>query len=242
MSTSPRHVVKQSGTALYRQVFEDLLAKINRAELLPGERLAPEAQLGRQYGVNRLTVRRALEDLARAGKVRTEHGVGSFVAVPPLRHRIDDGAASLSESMAERGLTVHHEVLAVTEFPEGVETPFPDFPGTTVQFSFIRFLQEQPWSVGEVLLPASLAPADWDGTTSVFAPITAAHGLAITRAERVFGAKPADAEEALRLSVPVGAALLELRGFNVDQRGRTVATVAHRIRGDRAEYVVRIAD
>lgn len=75
-------VSKQSGAALCRQVAEDLLARIQRAELRPGERLAPEAQLATQYGVNRLTIRRALEDLTRAGKVRTEHGVGSLVAVP----------------------------------------------------------------------------------------------------------------------------------------------------------------
>src|ERR1700754_3624402 len=113
MSTNERHLSKQSGTALYRQVAEDLLARIDRSELRAGERLETEGQLASQYGVNRLTIRRALEDLARAGKVRTEHGVGSFVARPPTRHRIDDGEASLSESMARRGMAVRHHVLAV---------------------------------------------------------------------------------------------------------------------------------
>jgi DNA-binding GntR family transcriptional regulator len=237
---------KQPGTALYRQVAEDLLARMRGGELAPGERLAPESHLARQYGVNRLTVRRALEDLARAGKVRTEHGVGSFVAVPPMRHRIDDGAASLSEAMAQRGLAVRHQILSVTEHDPAAGggtdagTPFPEFPGAVVEFAFVRFLEEQPWSIGEVWLPASLAPAAWDGATSVFAAIHAEHGLTVTRAERVFGAKPADAGEAAALGVPVGSALLDLRGHNVDQHGRTVATVAHRIRGDRAEYVVRV--
>lgn len=234
-------LVRRQGTTLYQQVADDLLARVDRADLKPGERLAPEAELAKTYGVNRLTIRRALEDLARAGRVRTEHGVGSFVAVPPLRHRIDDGAASLSESMAKRGLAVRHQVLAVTELDPAEGSPFPDFPGATVQFSFVRFLEEQPWSIGEVLLPASLAPVRWDGSTSVFAAIAAEHEISVTRAERVFGAKPADPEEAARLNVSVGAALLELHGFNVDQHGRTVATVAHRIRGDRAEYVVRVA-
>jgi DNA-binding GntR family transcriptional regulator len=240
MGADVRRMSKQSGTSLYRQVAEDLLDRLHRGELTPGERLASEAQLARQYGVNRLTIRRALEDLARAGKVRTEHGVGSFVAVPAMRHRIDDGAASLSEAMAERGLAVRHQVLAVTQLDQSEPSPFPDFPGPMVQFSFVRFLEDRPWSVGEVLLPASLAPALWDGSTSVFAAITAEHRLTVTRAERVFGAKAADSHEAARLSVPVGAALLELHGFNIDQHSRTVATVAHRIRGDRAEYVVRV--
>jgi DNA-binding GntR family transcriptional regulator len=239
-SGGPLPAPRQAGTTRYRQVAEDLVARIGRAELVPGQKLAPEAQLARQYGVNRLTVRRALEELARAGRVRTEHGVGSFVAVPATRHRIDDGEASLSESMARLGIEVRHRVLAVTEVAPGSGTPFDEFPGAAVRFRFVRYLADEPWSIGEVLLPASLAPLDWDGGTSVFAEVSARHGLTVTRAERAFSAGPADADEAGWLGVPVGSPLLLLRGHNTDQRGRTVATVAHRIRGDRAEYVVRL--
>lgn len=231
---------KQPGTALYRQVADDLLARVRRSELVPGQRLAPEAQLARQYGVNRLTVRRALEELARGGVVRTEHGVGSFVAAPTVRHRIDDGEASLWESMTRRGITVRHRALAVTEIDPGPDTPFPDFAGAAVEFRFVRYLEEEPWSVGEVLLPASLAPRDWDGSTSVFAAINARHALTIKRTERAFRARPAGPDDAGWLGVPVGSALLEVRGFNTDQHGRVIATVAHHIRGDRAEYVVRL--
>jgi DNA-binding GntR family transcriptional regulator len=231
---------KQPGTALYRQVAEDLLDRVGRSELTPGQRLAPEARLAQQYGVNRLTMRRALEELARAGIVRTEHGVGSFIAVPATRHRIDDGEASLSDSMARRGIMVSHRVLAITELDPGADTSFPDFAGATVQLRFVRYLGEEPWSVGEVLVPVALAPLDWDGSTSLFAAISARHGLAVKRAERAFSAGPASPDVAGWLDVPVGSALLELRGFNTDQHGRVIATVAHHIRGDRAEYVVRL--
>ena len=233
-------VQKQPGTALYRQVADDLRARVRRSELAPGQRLAPEAQLARQYGVNRLTMRRALEELARAGIVRTEHGVGSFIARPATRHRIDDGEASLSESMARRGITVRHHVLAVTELDPGADTPFPDFAGAAVQFRFVRYLEDEPWSIGEVLVPASLAPLDWAGGASVFAAVSDRHRLTVKRAERSFSAGPASPDDAGWLDVPVGTALLELRGFNTDSLGRVIATVAHRIRGDRAEYVVRL--
>ena len=220
---------KAPGVALYRQVAQDLIARVDRSELAPGERLEPEARLAERYGVNRLTVRRALEELARAGIVRTEHGVGSFVAEPAVRHRIDDGEASLSESMARRGIAVRHHVLAVTEVePAGVE------------FRFVRYVEDEPWSIGEGLVPAALAPAGWDGSVSVFAAMSAEHGLTIKRAETAFSAGPAGPDEAGWLEVPVGSALLEVRGFNTDQQGRVVASFVHRIRGDRAEYVVRL--
>src|SRR3954469_22884512 len=106
---------KEPGVALYRQGAQKLLARVERSELAPGERLEPEARLAERYGVNRLTVRRALEELARAGTVRTGQGVGSSIAEPAVRHRIDDGEASLSESMLRRGIAVRHHVLAVAE-------------------------------------------------------------------------------------------------------------------------------
>src|SRR4051795_4472746 len=131
---------KEPGVALYRQVAQDLLARVERSELAPGERLEPEARLAERYGVNRLTVRRALEELARAGIVRTEHGVGSFVAEPAVRHRIDDGEASLSESMARRGIAIRHHLPAVVELDPTADTPFPDFAGAGVEFRFVRYL------------------------------------------------------------------------------------------------------
>jgi len=220
---------KQPGVALYRQVAQDLIARVDRSELAPGERLEPEARLAERYGVNRLTVRRALEELARAGIVRTEHGVGSFIAEPAVRHRIDDGEASLSESMARRGISVRHHVLSIDEAEPG-----------NVAFRFVRYLEDEPWSIGEVEVPAALAPAGWDGSNSVFAAMSAEHAITIRRAETAFGAALAGPEEAGWLEVPVGSALLEVRGFNTDQQGRVVASFAHRIRGDRAEYVVRL--
>jgi DNA-binding GntR family transcriptional regulator len=225
---SIRPVSKQPGRALYRQVVEDVIARLGRSELTPGERLAPEAKLAEQYGVNRLTMRRALEELVRAGVVRTEHGVGSFIAVPAVRHRIDDGEASLSESMARRGIEVCHRILSIAERDGEVE------------YRFVRDLDGEPWSIGEVLVPEALAPRDWDGSGSVFAAMAEAHGLTIQRAETAFSAGPADPEEAGRLEVPVGSALLTVRGFNTDETGRVVARFSHRIRADRAEYVVRL--
>jgi DNA-binding GntR family transcriptional regulator len=220
---------KEPGVALYRQVAQDLVARVDRSELAPGERLEPEARLAERYGVNRLTVRRALEELARAGIVRTEHGVGSFIAEPAVRHSIDDGEASLSESMARRGISVRHHVLSVAEVEPG-----------SVEFRFVRYLEDEPWSIGKVQVPAALAPAGWDGSNSVFAAMSAEHAITIRRAETAFGAALAGPEEAGWLEVPVGSALLEVRGFNTDQEGRVVASFAHRIRGDRAEYVVRL--
>jgi DNA-binding GntR family transcriptional regulator len=117
---------------------------------------------------------------------------------------------------------------------------FPGFSGPLKEYRYVRWVDAVPWSVSFAVIPAVLAPPTWDGTTSLFAAMTAAHGLVIRRDERFFSAVPATPEDATWLEVPVGAPLLLLRGTNVDAQGQTVANVVHRIRGDRAEYAVRV--
>jgi GntR family transcriptional regulator len=72
-------LVKQAGTLLHKQLFVVLQQQILRGALADGEQLPTQEALCQQYGVSRITVRRALADLQAAGLIRNEQGVGSFV-------------------------------------------------------------------------------------------------------------------------------------------------------------------
>ena len=220
---------EEPGVALYRQVAQDLVARVDRSELATGRAVGVRGGAAHHYGVNRLTVRRALEELARAGIVRTEHGVGSFIAEPAVRHRIDDGEASLSESMARRG---SRSAIASSRSPRWSPRASSSASSATSRTSRGRSVRCRS--------RRHLRRPGWDGSISVFAAMSAEHAITIKRAETAFGAALAGPDEAGWLEVPVGSALLEVRGFNTDQEGRVVASFAHRIRGDRAEYVVRL--
>jgi DNA-binding GntR family transcriptional regulator len=268
-----RPVLRAGGMPVWQQLRADIARQIEDGALSPGDALPSEAALAAAYGVSRLTIRRALADLVRAGTVRTEHGVGSFVASQALRHRIDDGQMSLLESMAKRGHTVRQRVLDVrqVDYPgvpgtlppaavtaEAVIGPsggpavagfaaawgepsgFPSFPGPVVEYRYLRWVDELPWSVSFAVVPAALAPPGWDGANSLFAAMAEAHGVKAWRDERRFSAVLATPDDAAWLEVPVGSPLLLLRGTNSDAEGRALAHIVHRIRGDRAEYAVRI--
>ncbi|MBI2942006.1 MAG: GntR family transcriptional regulator [Chloroflexi bacterium] len=77
---SAHKIDKRSPLPLYAQLQELFRAAILSGELPPGSQLPGEEELGRQYGLSRLTVRRALQDLQHEGLIRTERGRGSFVA------------------------------------------------------------------------------------------------------------------------------------------------------------------
>jgi GntR family phosphonate transport system transcriptional regulator len=82
-------VYRQDGIALWRQIFARLHSDIASGGLKPGMQLPTEAELSAQFGVNRHTVRRALEELSRDGLVRVERGRGSFVAEDVLDYNVE---------------------------------------------------------------------------------------------------------------------------------------------------------
>lgn len=72
-----------SATPVSAQVAADIEGEIDSGRLAPDTRLPSEAELAGQYGVARVTVRRAIEMLRERGKVVTVHGRGSFVTPRP---------------------------------------------------------------------------------------------------------------------------------------------------------------
>ena len=69
---------------LYYQLKTILLDQILQGKWLVGEFLPSENELAKEYQVSRQTVRRALAELQREGRISTHKGKGSLVAQPKL--------------------------------------------------------------------------------------------------------------------------------------------------------------
>ncbi|HEY5299048.1 MAG TPA: GntR family transcriptional regulator, partial [Acetobacteraceae bacterium] len=79
---------REDGPALWRQIETRLRGEIGRT-YPPGSRLPSEADLSRRFGVNRHTLRRAIDELSRGGLVRVEHGRGAFVPEDVLDYVVE---------------------------------------------------------------------------------------------------------------------------------------------------------
>jgi GntR family transcriptional regulator len=81
-------------TPLYHQIFAKLRDEIAEGIYQKDAALPGEFDLAARFDVSRITIRRALEELATRGLIIREHGSGTFVsgrsAAPPLRTSIDD--------------------------------------------------------------------------------------------------------------------------------------------------------
>lgn len=226
---------------VYRQLSDLLEARLIHGAR-PGDRLPSETDLSHRFDVNRLTVRRALNELSQRGLIETIHGKGSFVASPIVRYDISAGSdASFTRSMRELGHQVSirllsFEVVAIPDLQERLHTR-----GEVLVANTVRLVDGQPWSLSATAIGAARFPDlvdEWTGETSLFDFLLLHHGVRMRRAYRTFSAVLAEPVEAEHLQLRASAPILEMRGLNVDQNGQPVAVVQHRFRGDRVQFTV----
>ncbi|MDQ1027511.1 GntR family transcriptional regulator [Streptomyces umbrinus] len=72
-----------SARPLYVQLADVISGKIASGELAPDRPIPSENHLADEYGVARLTARRAAQELRERGLIVTVRGKGSFVAEQP---------------------------------------------------------------------------------------------------------------------------------------------------------------
>jgi GntR family transcriptional regulator len=73
----------------FRQIADELRAKIARGKFSPGDKIPSARQLAANYQVTLSTAQRALTELHAAGLVVAAHGIGTIVRQQPPIHRLD---------------------------------------------------------------------------------------------------------------------------------------------------------
>lgn len=114
-STLPAKVKSQSQPS---RVVEAVKSRILQGELQPGDRVPPEPELMRTFGVSRSVVREAVSMLQASGMVETRHGIGTFVlgspATQPLLARGHHAVpAAKTLAMLELRITVESEAASL---------------------------------------------------------------------------------------------------------------------------------
>lgn len=117
-SKTGSRITRSPGTSLHRQLFVILRDQILRGVYGPGSAIPNEEALCAEFGVSRITVRRAVADLEISGLLAKRHGRGTFVSeqLPPPR---PSATLGLLESLCKVASETEVEVLKV----ETVEPP-----------------------------------------------------------------------------------------------------------------------
>ena len=100
----------------YRKVASALLGRITARTINPGDRLPPEMELARQFGVHRGTVREALRELESNGVLKRERGSKLMMVTRPSRGSV---TANVSRALSMHEVSYHDvwEALTALEPP-----------------------------------------------------------------------------------------------------------------------------
>ncbi len=101
---------------LYEQVRQDLQERINAGEWGLGDALPTEMTLIEAYGVSRVTMRRAISELVRAGYLFRRSGKGTFVR-DRMQYYIPDGMLGFLEHSLHMGDKASYQVIASETVP-----------------------------------------------------------------------------------------------------------------------------
>ena len=120
IKTSGAELQASVAVARYQQVKDHITQGIQDGYWQPGDRLPSESELVQQFGLSRMTVNRALRELAEQGRIQRLAGVGSFVAQAKPQSTLLH-IANLGDEIRQRGHDYVCQVLAVERIAAPVE-------------------------------------------------------------------------------------------------------------------------
>lgn len=220
-------IVRGSAVPLYEQVKRHLLREIASGDLAVGRQLPSERRLVADFGVSRITVRKALGDLVQDGVLYSVPAKGFFVGSPGQPHELH-ALRSFSEDARARGQVPGSRLLEATLVPAdaalAAQLGVP--PGAELaSIRRLRLLDGMPVVVQHVWLPLARCPSILDidfERESLFAVLAGRYGVTLARGETIIGARLADREERRLLRLSDRSAVLTVDQVTYTRDGTAV--------------------
>lgn len=201
---------------LYEQVKKHLMSLIEDGILAPGDILPSEKTLEDQFSVSRVTIRRALQELAHEERIVRVPGKGSFVLQPKIEPLT--ALTGFSENMRAQGYEPSYQQANIS-----IIDPNPSITNKlqihqnsqVVHINRLMLADGLPMAIQKAYLPYSIYEINPSFFTpevltniSMYKVLELELGIKLYRAEEWVDASNADAEEAKKLKISPGDLLL----------------------------------
>lgn len=218
---------------LYYQLRELILDKIQKGEWKAGDQVPGERELSDQFGISRMTVRQALKDLERIGRLTSYQGKGTYVS----QQKIDQSlftVTGFSEDMENRGIKPTTQVLSVKkERASGRAAELFQVKEMLI-IERLRLANEEPVAIeiSHFPLPEFDFLLDRDLTKSLYSMLRAKGQLFLYAEQSIEAAPlPKNCAKVLKVAVNSPALILERISYNLENR--PIEYVHSYYRGDR---------
>ena len=192
----------------YQQIADDLRRGVATGEFAEGGLLPSESELAATHGVSRVTARRALAELKRAGLIDSRQGFGWFVAATPLRQSLQD-LTTIERQILAANRTPGRELVRFAFVPTPADLAAVLATDTVLEVGRIDRVDGQPFAVATVWVRSDLA-AGLSPRALERAPLSEQLGVELGGATQTISAVAATARVAMCLGVPRGAPLLRI--------------------------------
>jgi GntR family transcriptional regulator len=227
---------------LWAQVADALRQEIGTV-YATGDTLPPEGDLEQRFGVSRITIRRAVAELAAEGLVTRRQGRGTFVRGTQITQDLGllTSWTSAIRQMGYEPQTMDTRIEVIDPDPDIRSHLAISEREQVVKVDRVRFASGEPICLMTNYVSLGLLPdLPHSGLVndSLFDTMLAA-GLRPARAEDTVEAFAASPDQADLLHIDVGAPILQVTRVSWDLAGQPldVAVVANR--ADRFRYTVR---
>jgi GntR family histidine utilization transcriptional repressor len=199
--------------SLHERILGDIEGRILTGEWAPGVRIPFEHELSAQYQCSRMTVNKALSELARAGWIERRRKVGSFVLRAPSRSAVLE-IPDVKVEVAALGADYRFEILNRRQ-RRAIRTDAGRLEGVgagqIIDLTCRHWAGKRPFCLEERLINLSATPEAADETFSEIAPGAWLLARAPwTRAEHRIRALAADSRRAGLLEVAEATACLSI--------------------------------
>ena len=229
--------------SLHQRILADISERIVSGDWPPGHRIPFEHELSAEYECSRMTVNKALSQLAKSGLIERRRRSGSFVTRPRSQAAILE-IHDIKAEVQALGLPYRYELMARTirRATAADRQRFDVAAGSSVvELTCRHFAGKKPFCLEERLINLAAVPEAADESFAEIAPGPWLIGrVPWSAAEHTIRATAATPRRRLRSTSPAGSPCLvvERRTWSADQ---PVTLVTLTYAGDSHALVARFA-
>lgn len=228
----------------YRQIINYYADRIDSGKLVEGEQMPTEGEICALFNVSRITVRQALDELSRTGRIAKIQGRGSFVAARKTDLQLNH-LLGFSEEMRQQGFVPSTRIVekAVLRPNEQVASGLNISSAQQVLYILrVRCANDVPTAVEAVHIPFHRFPTleQHDLTSSLYSLLYENFGLQAGSATQSIQAGKAKRRDAELLDMRPGDPVLNITRISYDMDGQPFEYVVSVYRGDRYIFNVTL--
>ena len=236
----------KSGKPRHQQISDWLREQIEDGSLTANDQLLSENQLGEQFSVSRITVRRALQTLENEGLIYRRQGLGAFVS----DQRVSQSMVRLNsfvEDMELAGLKASSHIVRFERVicTDSIATELGIERGKHVfRLDRLRLGDGSPLAFDTTWLPpfyAQLLEGHDLETDTIYRILEEEYEIPILLGRYRLDAVNADSNMANHLQVPLNKALFMIERISIGASDKAIYFQRRYYRTDRVKYQIGLA-